>query len=166
VITQQNIYIEECMKKSVKFLIVISALFYSCSTTTIASLPSEKRDAMQTAVFEGSYMNVFIPVVEVFHDEGYTIDQADEWLGIITTTWKEERVGLFAKKDIRRRMSAYLEKIDVNATRVRLECLVQVKGDSGWQGTEEDMRVREARKFYKKFFRLIKRKLEGHKWMG
>ncbi len=154
------------MKRSVEFFIAIFALFYSCSTTTMASLPSEKRDAIQTAVFKGSYMNIFIPVVEVFHDEGYTIDQADEWLGFITTTWKEERVGLFVKQDIRRRMSAHLEKIDVNATRVRLECLVQVKADSGWQSIEQDMPAYEARKLYKKFFRLIKRKLEEYKWMG
>lgn len=111
-------------------------------------------------------MNVFIPIVEVFHEEGYAIDQADEWLGIITTTWREERVGLFVKKDVRRRMSAYLEKIDLNATRVKLECHVQVKGESGWQGDMDDMRIYEAEKFYKKFFRLIKRKLKKFKWMG
>lgn len=153
------------MKRSTIFLIAIFFLLYSCSTTTMASLPSEKRDAIQTALFKESYMNVFIAVVELFHDQGYSIDQADEWLGVITTLWIEERVGLFSKKDIRRRMSVHLERIDINATQVRLECLVQVRGESGWQGAKDDMRIYEAKKLFRRLFRLIKRKLEEHRWM-
>jgi len=153
------------VRRSSAYIITIFFLCYSCSTTTMASLSSDKRDAIQTALFKESYMNVFIAVVEIFHDQGYSIDQADEWLGRINTLWKEERVGLFSKKDIRRRMSIYLERIDTKTTQVRLKCLIQVRGESGWKDAEDDMRVFEAKKLYRRFFSLIKRKVEEHRWM-
>lgn len=153
------------MRSSGRFVIAAFFFLYSCSSTTMVSLSSERRNAIQTARYKDSYMNVFIAVVELFHDQSYPIDQADEWLGIITTGWREERVGLFSKKDIRRRMSVHLERIDVNATQVRLKCFVQARAESGWQDAADDMRVYEAEKFYGKFFRSIKRKLEEHRWM-
>jgi hypothetical protein len=118
----------------------------------MASLSKAEKEAMQTALFKAPYLKVFIAVVEVFHDKEYYIENADEWLGSITTKWK---VG----KDVRRKINASLEGVAENSTKVRLKYSIQEQTERGWVGTEDDMRVYTTKKYYKKCFDLIRQKL-------
>ncbi len=148
-----------------KFLVIFVFLFYTCGTTTMSSLSKEEKEAIQTATFKGSYINVFIAVVEVFHDAGYHVEHADETLGLITTDWKEEKTGIFFRESIRKKINVALEIVDENSTKVKLSCLAQTKTDNGWSGTEDEMRLYAAKKFYKKYFKLIQTKLKKYIWI-
>lgn len=132
---------------------VVIMLVCACSTATMASLSKEEKEKMQTALFKAPYLKVFIAIVEVFHDKEYYIENADEWLGSITTKWK-------ADKDVRRKINATLEGVAENTTKVRLKYSVQKQIERGWYSTEDDMRIYTAKKYYKKYFDLIKRKLK------
>lgn len=140
------------MQRYIIFLLFFVCLFCACSTATMASLSKEKREKMQTALFKAPYLQVFIAIVEVFHDKEYYIENADEWFGSITTKWKVD-------KDVRRKINATLEGVAENTTKVRLKYSVQKQTERGWYSTEGDMRVYTAKKHYKKYFDLIKQKL-------
>jgi len=128
-------------------------LICACGTATMASLSKEEKEKMQTVLFKAPYLKAFIAVVGVFHDEKYYIENADEWLGSITTKWKVD-------KDVRRKINATLEGVAENTTKVRLKYSVQKQTERGWYSTEGDMRVYTAKKYYKKHFDLIRRKLK------
>ena len=132
---------------------VVIMLVCACSTATMASLSKEEKEKMQTALFKAPYLKVFIAIVEVFHDKKYYIENADEWFGSITTKWK-------ADKDVRRKINATLEGVAENTTKVRLKYSVQKQIERGWYSTEDDMRIYTAKKYYKKYFDLIRRKLK------
>lgn len=138
---------------SVTCTAVVSILICACSTATIASLSKEEKEKMQTALFKAPYLKVFITIVEVFHNKEYYIENADEWLGSITTKWKVD-------KDVRRKINAMLEGVAENTTKVRLKYSVQKQTERGWYSTEDDMRIYIAKKYYKKYFDLIRRKLK------
>ena len=142
------------MKRCVRFLLPFVCLFCACSTGTMASLSKAEKEAMQTALFKAPYLKVFIAVVEVFHDKEYYIENADEWLGSITTKWKVD-------KDVRRKINATLEGVAENTTKVRLKYSIQEQTNRGWHSIEGDMRVYTTKKHYKKYFDLIQRKLKG-----
>lgn len=132
---------------------VVIILICACSTATMASLSKEEKEKMQTALFKAPYLKVFIAIVEVFHDKEYYIENADEWLGSITTKWKVD-------KDVRRKINATLEGVAENTTKVRLKYSVQKQTERGWYSTEDDMGIYTAKKYYKKYFDLIRRKLK------
>ncbi|TET62769.1 MAG: hypothetical protein E3J47_03110 [Candidatus Stahlbacteria bacterium] len=132
---------------------VVSILICACSTATMASLSKREKEKMQTTLFKAPYLKVFIAIVEVFHDKEYYIENADEWLGSITTKWKVD-------KDVRRKINATLEGVAENTTKVRLKYSVQKQTERGWYSTEDDMRIYIAKKYYKKYFDLIRRKLK------
>jgi len=138
---------------SVTCTAVVIMLVCACSIATMASLSKEEKEKMQTALFKAPYLKVFIAIVEVFHDKEYYIENADEWLGSITTKWKVD-------KDVRRKINATLEGVAENTTKVRLKYSVQKQTERGWYSTEDDMRTYIAKKYYKKYFDLIRRKLK------
>ncbi len=142
-----------------KFVMSTGLLFCVCSTATLASLSKEGKASIQTATFKGSYLNVFASVAEVFHDSGYDLENADEWLGLVTTMWKEERIGLLFTEDIRSKISARVKRGEENRIEVKLKSIVQTKTENGWRGAEDDMKIYAAKRYYKKYFRLIKKKL-------
>ena len=152
------------MKRYIKFLIFLIFLLCTCATTTMASLSKEEKKLMQTTIFKASYLRIFIKVVEVFHDAGYFIWNANEEQGVIITKWQEGTMYIYGEwgaLDARSKISATVQMVGVNTTKVKLKYLMQTRTGRDWQGTEDDMLVHVAKKSYKKYFDLIRRRLKG-----
>lgn len=154
--------------KSVLCLLVVLVL---STCATVGSLPQEEREEMQTADFNASYTETFNAVVDVLEDAGWFIGSADREIGLITTDWLEGPISfeeeLFVGSGIRRKMSANIDALEEEKTKVKLRYLVQTYdtgsgclSSPGWRGTEEEVIVDDARKAYKKYFDAILTKLD------
>jgi len=137
---------------------------------TVGSLSKEEKEAMQTATFSASYTQTFNAVVDVLEDAGWFIGNVDREVGIITTEWLEGPISfeeeLFLGGGIRRKMSANIDALEEEKTKVKLRYIVQTHdtgggclGGGGWRGTEDEVDVDDARKAYKKYFDAILAKI-------
>jgi uncharacterized lipoprotein len=155
------------MKRMLCVLIVL--ILSACAT--VGSLSEEEKEAMQTATFDASYTQTFDAVVDVLEDAGWFIGNVDKEVGIITTEWLEGPISfeeeLFLGSGIRRKMSANIDALEEEKTKVKLRYIVQTHdpggggclGGGGWRGTEDEVSADDASKAYKKYFDAILVKL-------
>jgi hypothetical protein len=104
-------------------------------------------------------------------DAGWFIGNVDKEVGIITTEWLEGPISfeeeLFLGSGIRRKMSANIDALEEEKTKVKLRYIVQTHdpggggclGGGGWRGTEDEVSADDASKAYKKYFDAILVKL-------
>lgn len=149
--------------------VLIVLILSTCAT--VGSLTEEERKAMQTATFDASYTRTFDAVIDVLEDAGWFIGNVDREVGLITTEWLEgptsfEEELLFGG-GVRRKMSANIDTLGEEKTKVKLRYIAQTRdpgggciGGGGWSGTEGEVNVETARKAYKKYFDAILAKLE------
>jgi len=154
------------MKSMLCALIIL--VFSACAT--VGSLSQEERETMQTATFDASYTQTFDAAVDVLEDAGWFIGSVDREVGIVTTEWLEGPISfeeeLFVGSGIRRKMSANIDALDEEKTKVKLRYIAQTYdtgggclGSPGWRGTEDEVIVDDARKAYKRYFDAILAKI-------
>ena len=146
-------------------LCVLSVLILS-TCATVGSLSEEEREAMQTATFDASYAQTFNAVIDVLEDAGWFIGNVDREVGIVTTEWLEGPISfeeeIFFGGGVRRKMSANIDALEEDKTKVKLRYIAQTRdpgggclGGGGWRGTEGEVNVDAAREAYKKYFDAI-----------
>jgi hypothetical protein len=145
------------IKHTFHIVIVCACIVSTCGARTIPSHQHETENATGTAVFDRPFFRVFVSLIEVFHSAGYSLDNADELRGVVSTQWKEERIGFFSRRDIRKKVSAKLENIGEHATQVTLKYAIENKTEYGW--AEGTIASYESKQFYRKCFNQIERKL-------
>ncbi|MFX0066971.1 MAG: hypothetical protein ACFFC7_32970 [Candidatus Hermodarchaeota archaeon] len=147
-------------------MLCVLIVFILSTCATVGSLSEEEKEAMQTATFDASYTQTFNAVVDVLEDAGWFIGNVDREVGIITTDWLEGPISfeeeLFLGSGIRRKMSANIDALEEEKTKVKLRYMTQTLdtdggclGGGGWRGTEDEVSVDDARKAYKKYFDAI-----------
>jgi len=116
--------------------------------------------ALGARLFHSTYLNAFVSVVSAFSERGYEIENADELRGVITTTWREETVGFFSRRDIRRRLSARVTQHDKDITEVTLQCHTEIKEADTWH--DQTMSAFEKKRLHRRLFRAIRDKVYAY----
>lgn len=120
----------------------------------------DAQSALGARLFHSTYLNIFVSVVSVFSERGYEIENADELRGVITTTWREETVGFFSRRDIRRRLSARVTQHDEDITEVTLQCHTEIKEEDTWH--DQTMSSFEKKRLHRSLFRAIRDKVYAY----
>ncbi|MBD3343280.1 MAG: hypothetical protein GF353_29560 [Candidatus Lokiarchaeota archaeon] len=141
--------------KTKTFLIGVALLALSCATQNkIINLPKAEREKITNRQFDHSYNKVFVSVMTVFENRGFTIRNTDKETGLIDTDYKSGHNIIWG--DYKNKMNARIIKLDDNSCIVKLNPYIETKTFGSWEKVELRLKDKEV---FDKYFNLIQEEL-------
>lgn len=137
--------------KSILAVVVTSAILSSCSSFTPApQMTSLQIQAMQSREVSTTKKIAFASVMTVFQNFGYIISSAEYDTGFITAESPSESGGWFASSE-RTKVTAFIQQVNDNTARIRLNFVSRVEYDSQQNVIIRDYAIMDPATYQKAF---------------